>query len=101
MAKMIPPSFPDDKRKDLGAESAVYYALKKQMDNDFTVLWSISTLGANVRQLDFLVLHPQFGLVVIEPKGGGLAPSHGNVGLDRLILGAKSLRVAVDQARRQ
>lgn len=70
MAKMIPPSFPDDKRKDLGAERAVYYALKKQLDDDYTVLWSISTLGANVRQLDFLVLHPQFGLVVIEVKGG-------------------------------
>lgn len=72
MATMIPPSFHDDLRKDLGAERAVYYALKKTLDDSFTVLWSISTLDANVRQLDFVVLHPGFGVLVIEVKGGAV-----------------------------
>lgn len=69
MAKMIPPSFPEE-RKDLGAERVVFHALRKQLGDDFTVLWSISTFDLDVRQIDFLVLHPKLGVVVIEVKGG-------------------------------
>lgn len=69
MAKMIPLSFPET-RKDLGAERVVFHALNKQLGDDFTVLWSISTFDLDVRQIDFLVLHPRLGVVVIEVKGG-------------------------------
>lgn len=69
MAKMIPDNFPSD-RKDLGGERVVFNALKMQLGDDFTVLWSINTKGSKFRQIDFLVLHPKLGLAVLEVKGG-------------------------------
>lgn len=69
MARMIPAAFPYSDR-DLGAERVVYHALARQLSPEFVVFWSISTLGPSPRQLDFVVLHPDLGLAVIEVKGG-------------------------------
>ncbi|BAE52833.1 hypothetical protein amb4029 [Paramagnetospirillum magneticum AMB-1] len=71
MAKMIPASFSEVGR-EAGAERAVFHALERQLSGDFTVLWSIGTLGSQPREIDFLVLHPRFGVVVIEVKGGAV-----------------------------
>lgn len=72
MAKMIPSGLPEAfRRENYDGERVVWHALQKQLPDEFSVLWSISTIGQDQkRELDYLVLHPNFGLLAIEVKGG-------------------------------
>lgn len=71
MAKMIP-SKPFE-TESLG-EVNVFNAFKEQLPNDYTVLHSLRWVGSTRRrsqgEADFVVFHPQKGILVIEVKGG-------------------------------
>ena len=79
MAKMIPDFGPAE--TDSYREPLVYNQLKAQLPNDFTVIHSLPWLAAATQQLsgerkpptgeiDFLILHPQLGVLALEVKGG-------------------------------
>jgi hypothetical protein len=62
------------------AERKVFYALKDLLPDDYTVLHSVPvylkeepTSKMQNGELDFLVLHPNKGMLVIEVKGGGIS----------------------------
>ncbi|MCA2702297.1 MAG: NERD domain-containing protein [Microcystis sp. M179S2] len=73
MAKMFPPDAPSN--PDLRGESDVYHLLS-QLDDDFYIFqdryWIFKNkYGARTeRETDFLLVHPQKGLLIIEVKGG-------------------------------
>jgi hypothetical protein len=62
------------------AERKVFYALKELLPDDYTVLHSVPvylkeepTSKMQNGELDFLILHPDKGMLVIEVKGGGIS----------------------------
>ncbi len=74
MAKMIPKRpHPDTKSR---AELRLFAAFEKQLPKDYTVFHSVSwqlrnsRSGAKDGETDFLVAHPDFGLLIVEVKGG-------------------------------
>src|ERR1039458_8772430 len=78
MAKMFPSKILGGTQSN--AERKVYHALKENLPDTFTVFHSVPLLirafKANAllpKEIDFLVCHPQHGLLVIEVKGGGIS----------------------------
>lgn len=79
---MIPATGPIEATGSRRAEPDVYWRLRKQLSDDFTVIHSIPRLSSVAREIDgrpvptgeidFLVLHPGLGLLAIEVKGGVL-----------------------------
>lgn len=75
MAIMYPNNFPKPLIDYLRGEAKVYEALKTQLDNNWTVysnvIWANST-SKSVRdgEIDFIVSHPKYGVLVLEIKGG-------------------------------
>ena len=79
MATMHPSSLPDEVRDDprRSAEIRTFHALDT-LDDDFHVFYGVtwqSRSGGRARdgEADFLVAHPDLGLLVLEVKGGGIA----------------------------
>lgn len=82
MARMYPESFPslvnDEDRRTKRAEMTVYEQLKRQLPTRFTVFWSVRWLakqrgsGARDGEVDFVVVHPDLGVLIIEVKGGSI-----------------------------
>ncbi|WP_249326810.1 nuclease-related domain-containing DEAD/DEAH box helicase [Enterobacter hormaechei] len=78
MAKMIPAFGPID--NDSYGEKTVYTLLKEGLSDDFTVIHSLPWLSSAARHLgmklppsgeiDFLVLHRIYGVLVLEVKSG-------------------------------
>lgn len=77
MARMIPADGPA--LTGSRAEYNLYWILKEQLSGDFVVIHSVPWLtdvasrrssGAPTREVDFLILHPEYGLLAIEVKGG-------------------------------
>ncbi len=73
MAIMIPPSF--DKATTSDAEETLYFKLQNELEDDWTVIHSLAYLEDRGRfrregECDFLVLHPRYGMLVIEAKSG-------------------------------
>ena len=75
MARMIPDLEPS--LIEHGSERPVYEALRDQLPSEFTVLHSYPWLRRSGRskaleegEADFVVLHRQLGLLVLEVKGG-------------------------------
>ncbi len=74
MARMYPqqPS-PDTESR---AELKLFSALERQLPNDYTVFhsvaWQLRDKYSGVRdgETDFLVVHPDFGMLIVEVKGG-------------------------------
>ncbi|PAY16330.1 nuclease [Rhodopirellula sp. SM50] len=81
MAIMRPDLNPDDIPYD--SERLVYRALKEQLSNDFVVLHSYPWLrpdrdGAlREGEADFIILHQEKGMLVLEVKGGELRYQNG------------------------
>jgi hypothetical protein len=51
-----------------GGERKVFDALARQLEDDYTVWHNIPILGSS-REPDFVILHPQRGLLILEVKG--------------------------------
>lgn len=77
MAEIYPPSMLRDELHS-AAERKVRDALREQLDGHWTVMPSVSLSEADRRgtrdcELDFLLAHPEHGLICLEVKGGGIA----------------------------
>ncbi len=79
MARMFPERLPDKRFDGEGvsrAEEKLYNNLRDGLGDDYTVLWSIAFQtrlpgkGVEDGEIDFLILHPEKGFIVIEVKGG-------------------------------
>ncbi|AUG98366.1 nuclease [Prodigiosinella confusarubida] len=78
MAKMIPAFGPQDTNSY--GEKTVYALLKAGLSNDFIIIHSLPWLSAAVKEfgiklqpsgeIDFLILHPSLGVLVLEVKSG-------------------------------
>lgn len=74
MAHMYPQRFPQTGESQ--AEAVLYEELRSQLSDSFTVLYSVKWLMRDRRhhdqdgEIDFLVIHPDLGLLVLEVKGG-------------------------------
>ena len=79
MALMFPERLPDRVRADRSrrAEVRVYDAFVKA-PNDWRIFYSVAWLSRDLSdelrdgEADFVVVHPRFGLLVLEVKGGGI-----------------------------
>ena len=79
MAIMHPPHGPKYNDSHV-AEPIVYRLLKEQLDDDFQIIHSIPWLSSFIHELhnnkspigeiDFLILHPDLGVLALEVKGG-------------------------------
>lgn len=79
MAQLYPERLPESTLQDprRGGERSVYAALSTLPDS-FTVFYSVAWLsrfatGAQDGEADFVVAHPDLGILVLEVKGGGIA----------------------------
>jgi len=74
---MIPSECQDDTKSR--AEIGLFYELKKQIPDDWVIFHSFSLLNRTQQkkiidaEIDFIVLAPQFGLMVLEVKGGHIS----------------------------
>src|SRR5436309_868985 len=74
MARMYPQALPD--MVESNAERLLYEVMRQQLSDDFVVMHSVKWLMRNRDrfdqdgEIDFLVVHPQLGLLIIEVKGG-------------------------------
>lgn len=74
MAQMIPPD-PPPRQQGTVAEHELYEALRHGLSDDYFVYYGLGLLDrdrAREGEVDFLVLHPERGMLVIECKGGGV-----------------------------
>src|SRR5689334_3062993 len=78
MAKMYPSKFLAGTKSN--AERKVYFALQDNLANSFTVFHSVPLLVRDPRErallpkeIDFLICHPNHGLIAVEVKGGGIS----------------------------
>jgi hypothetical protein len=74
MARMYPqPMHPDTRSQ---AERKLYAGFQRELSDDFivfhSVCWQVRDVTAGVRdgEADFVVAHPDFGLLLVEVKGG-------------------------------
>lgn len=76
MAKMIPALFSSSAYAGSKAEEKLYHALKNCLDDSYTVFHSFDFFLRNLQsklieaEIDFLILSPQWGILVLEVKGG-------------------------------
>ena len=79
MAKFIPSVKPEDFNNSYG-EKAVYEALRT-LNDQYTVFYSLSWVGINekrtIGEADFVVVHPDKGVLVIEVKSGEIEYKNG------------------------
>lgn len=73
MAEMIPPFF----GRGPACEQQVFHVLKTGLSSEWVVWWSLaySQIAGDVAgggEIDFVCLHPQRGMVVLEVKGGAM-----------------------------
>ncbi|WP_082113091.1 nuclease-related domain-containing DEAD/DEAH box helicase [Pseudoxanthomonas suwonensis] len=90
---------------DSRAEGLVYHLLKDQLGDGFTVVHSLPWLSAAVREvagvkavtgeIDFLIVHPELGVLAVEVKGG----AHKVQGLAFVHVTSGNVSRAVEQAR--
>lgn len=81
MARMFPDPLPEYVRENpfRGAEARVYDVLAKQLPAAFSVFYSSPWLGTTPDgreidgEADFVVAHPDLGMLVIEVKGGAVS----------------------------
>src|SRR3954451_24642330 len=82
MARTFPRTLLDEDIKS-DAERKVFDALRDQLSDDWTVFHSASVIyrdhadGARDDEGDFVLVHPERGVVALEVKGGGIECRHG------------------------
>ena len=83
MARMYPRTLDESEVKSK-AELKVFDALRDQLDDDWEAYHSVSWMirdpaeGARDGEIDFVLCHPERGILCLEVKGGGLECRHGN-----------------------
>jgi hypothetical protein len=76
MARMYPPQLDPTDEHIPTSEHKVYTALRDQLDETFVVFHSAAWLGRGQRgelsdgEADFVIAHPQLGILILEVKGG-------------------------------
>lgn len=77
MARMFPERLPE--QVESAAERRLYQALEAQLDPSYTIIFSAKWLkkrpyagGALPGEADFVIAHPERGVLVLEVKGGGI-----------------------------
>lgn len=103
MAAMIPNCGPAPTNSR--AEQLVYHLVKDQLAEGFTVIHSLPWLSAAVREIagvkavtgeiDFLIVHPELGVLAVEVKGG----AHRVQGLAFVHVDSGTITRAVEQVR--
>jgi len=75
MAVMTPAAPPPEERGKK-AERAAYLAFRDQLPDDFYVYYSLEVVSEfgdqQQAEIDFAIVHPELGLLVVECKGGGV-----------------------------
>jgi hypothetical protein len=73
MATMTP-AYPPPNEQGTKAERDAYLSFQAQLPDDFHVYHSLEVVTPEGEQaeIDFLVLHPELGMLVVECKGGGV-----------------------------
>ncbi|MEJ7838869.1 MAG: ATP-binding domain-containing protein [Thermomicrobiales bacterium] len=77
MAVMIPPQL--DRTVESGAEHLLYDAFQSGLSEKFTVIHQVgfllrtSSKGDRTGEIDFVIIHPELGILAIEVKGGQIA----------------------------
>ncbi|MCB1315553.1 MAG: NERD domain-containing protein, partial [Leptospiraceae bacterium] len=80
MAEFYPAHFPENDNDDhRSGEEKVYRALKTSLRGPYKVFYSVKWLArqgeddeARDGESDFVIVHPQHGILVMEVKGGGI-----------------------------
>lgn len=103
LAVMIPNCGPAPTNSE--GERLIYFLLKEQLGEDFTVIHSLPWLSAAAREvagvkavtgeIDFLILHAELGVLAIEVKGG----AHKVQGLAFVHIKSGTTTRAVEQVR--
>jgi hypothetical protein len=73
------PDHPPEGRGGAGAEAILYRALQDQLDDEFFVyhgLRYVDPRDAHEGEADFVVVHRELGMLVIECKGSGVVRTH-------------------------
>lgn len=76
MARMIPPECPSETPSR--GEKKVFEVLKRKLDREYIVIHSLSWLNRDTQrhlragECDFLVFHPQKGMLALEVKAGDI-----------------------------
>ena len=107
MATMIPDIAPDQIVH--GSERDVYIALRDQLPDSYRVVHSLpwlrpgrDAIDAPLREgeADFVIFHPDFGLLVLEVKGGEEMFARGHHWYRKLAKGERKITNPFEQARR-
>ena len=73
MARMIPKNHPRNGTLS-NAEKQLYYWFKQHLTDEYTVIHGISFINHQPfhteREADFIIIHPRYGILVLEVKGG-------------------------------
>ncbi|MCC6739353.1 MAG: NERD domain-containing protein [Planctomycetia bacterium] len=78
MARMLPDQYAEDPSSPSPAERRLFAAFRDQLPDDFTVFHSAAWHALNVRgdardgEADFVIAHPELGILVVEAKSGGV-----------------------------
>ena len=81
MADFYPEKFPELKRENplFQAEGKVYDAFQKELKGEWNLFYNVNWIGKRRPErgnedgeIDFLLAHPEKGILVIEVKGGGI-----------------------------
>jgi hypothetical protein len=79
MARMIPERFERHEFHDSRAEEVFYDRCQSVLSDDFVVLHSVQwDPGRRPYEIDFLVLHPSHGGLVVEAKSGEIREAGGS-----------------------
>lgn len=83
MATIFPEQFPKLGLEQLRGEAKVFQALKTQLGNEFDVFYNVywhQKPDDHSRQrdgeIDFIITHPRYGILVVEVKGGVFIQYH-------------------------
>jgi hypothetical protein len=107
MAIMIPDVSPEAIVH--GSERDVYIALRDQLSSAYTVVHSLPWLRPNrgdpdqalrEGEADFVIFHPDYGMLVLEVKGGEEMFARGPHWFRKLKTGERAIRNPYEQARR-
>ena len=71
---VMTPSTPPPNEQGSKAERDAYLAFKRDLPDEFRVFHGLELLTDDGKQgeIDFLIVHPELGLLVVECKGGGV-----------------------------